>query len=151
MVFSHRYITHMTYYGKLIIKSWGRGICMCEWGSYALLVACCSSSWLASCMAESECTDADDIQLVDKPGTSSKVWEFFWLHLVSNGQPMKDGKVICHICHCDIAAKSGNTSNLISHHHKHPIMYSASNLVVPLLWFLLMLTKFSVKRYYQPR
>ena len=60
---------------------------------------------------------------------------------------MKDRKVICRICHYDIAAKSRNTSNLISHlHHKHSITYSASNLVMPLLWFLLMVNKIQCKK-----
>ena len=48
-------------------------------------------------MAESECTDADKSQLVDKPGTSSKVWEFFGLYTDSNGQPVKDGKVMSYL------------------------------------------------------
>ena len=74
-------------------------------------------------MAESECTVADDIQLINKPGMSSKVWEYFGLRIDSNRHSVKDGKVICRICYCDVAAKSGNTSNLISHLcHKHPLL-----------------------------
>lgn len=43
---------------------------------------------------------------------------------------MKDGKVICHIYHCDVSARSGKTSNLIRHLcHKRPIMYAESSLV----------------------
>ena len=41
---------------------------------------------------------------------------------------MKDGNVVCKIWHCKIAAKSGNTSNLISHlRHKHHRVYAQTS------------------------
>ena len=61
-----------------------------------------------------------DVSVVEKPGTTSKVDE--------DGRPVKNGKAVCKICHSNVAAKSGNTSNLISHlRHKHPTVYAQTS------------------------
>ena len=59
--------------------------------------------------------DDESLRLVPKPRTKSAIWQYFGLKLDSDGEPMDNGQVFCKICHRGIMAKSGNTSNLMSH------------------------------------
>ena len=69
-----------------------------------------------------------EVTVVEKPGTTSEVWEYFGLHADKNGKPLKDEDPVCKICRSDVVAKSGNTSNLISHlQHNHPAIYAQTS------------------------
>lgn len=82
---------------------------------------------MASIDLEASVAEAEicQVTIVDKPGTTSEIWKYFGLQADSNGKALSNGSAICKICQCKIAAKSGNTSNLISHlRRKHPSIYA---------------------------
>ncbi len=57
--------------------------------------------------------------LVSKPGTKSVVWQYFGLKKGSGGEAIDDGSGICRSCRKTVAAKHGNTSNLLAHLRIH--------------------------------
>ena len=62
------------------------------------------------------------IDIVNKPGTKSVVWEYSGTEKLENGGIADDSKAICRSCRRSITAKHGNTSNLLTHlkiHHAH--------------------------------
>ena len=65
------------------------------------------------------------MELVDKPGSKSAVWKFFGLKCDEEERPIIDGHVFCQRCKSKVAARSGNTSNLIAHlWNNHPTIYA---------------------------
>ena len=73
---------------------------------------------------------SDKFPNVDKAGTKSEIWRYFGLHADKDGKPVNNGTAVCHICHRDVLAKAGNTSNLISHLRlKHPSVYAQSSFI----------------------
>lgn len=54
-------------------------------------------------------------QLTQKHETKSPVWNHFGLLKDESGQNINPDSLICPVCHVEIKAKSGNTSNLLSH------------------------------------
>lgn len=64
-------------------------------------------------------------ELVSKSGTKSLVWDYFSLKLGANGKPVDDGSAVYRSCGKQVAAKHGNTSNLIAHlWTNHPTVHS---------------------------
>ena len=55
------------------------------------------------------------MDIVNKPGTKSVVWEYFGVKKLGNGGIADDGKTICRSCRRSITAKHGKTSNLLTH------------------------------------
>ncbi len=59
---------------------------------------------------------------MSKPGTKSLIWQYFGVKKGSSGEAIDDGTGICRSCRKVVAAKNGNTSNLLTHlrihHHK---------------------------------
>ena len=66
------------------------------------------------------------MELVDKPGGKSVVWKYFALRSdETTKQPINDGYAYCRQCKKKVAARNGNTSNLISHlRYNHPSVYA---------------------------
>ena len=63
-------------------------------------------------------------QLTKKYGTKSPDWNYFGFMTVENGRGVELDSLICKICHTQVRAKSGNTSNLLSHlKNKHTHIY----------------------------
>lgn len=56
---------------------------------------------------------------MSKPGTKSLIWQYFGLKKGPSGEPVDDGNGICRSCRKVVAAKHGNTSNLLSHLRIH--------------------------------
>ena len=54
-------------------------------------------------------------RFLPRPGTKSAIWEYFGLKKDREGKLIDDGRVFCNICSRSVSAKSGNTSNLMSH------------------------------------
>ena len=52
---------------------------------------------------------------VPKPGSKSTIWEYFTYKQDGNGNLIEDDGIFCNICHRSVSAKSGNTSDLMSH------------------------------------
>ena len=50
-----------------------------------------------------------------KPGSKSTIWEYFGYKQDGDGKLIEDDGIFCNICHRSVSAKSGNTSNLMSH------------------------------------
>ena len=66
------------------------------------------------------------MELVDKPGCKSEVWKYFGLKCDEEKRPVIDGYSFCRECKTKVAARSGNTSNLITHlRNNHPTIYTA--------------------------
>ena len=66
------------------------------------------------------------MELVDKPGCKSEVWKYFGLKCNEEKRPVIDGYAFCRECKAKVAARSGNTSNLIAHlRNNHPTIYAA--------------------------
>ena len=58
----------------------------------------------------------------------SEICRYFGPHGDKDGKPINNGTAVCHICYCDVLAKAGNTSNIISHFClKHPSVYAQSS------------------------
>jgi len=57
-------------------------------------------------------------ELVSKKGTKSVVWDYFGLRK-KNGEVIDDGSAVCRACRRTVAAKQGNTSNLLAHLRVH--------------------------------
>ena len=55
------------------------------------------------------------MELVDKPGCKSAVWKYFGLKCDEEKRPVIDGHAFCRQCKNKVAARNGNTSNLIAH------------------------------------
>ena len=65
------------------------------------------------------------MELVDKPGSKSAVWKFFGVKCDEEERPIIDGHAFCRQCNSNVAARSGNTSNLITHlRSNHPTIYA---------------------------
>lgn len=60
-----------------------------------------------------------ELQLIAKPGAKSLAWEYFGLERGRSGQPTDTDTAICRSCHRRVAAKNGNTSNLLAHLRTH--------------------------------
>lgn len=58
---------------------------------------------------------AERPDLVRKPGSKSCVWNYFGLEKGTNGEAIDTGHAICRTCFRKVAAKSGNTTNLLAH------------------------------------
>ena len=54
-------------------------------------------------------------QLVAKRNTSTPVWKHFGFEADESGKPRNIRRPQCCICHQEVGAKDGNTSNLYSH------------------------------------
>ena len=69
--------------------------------------------------------DSDgDAVLVEKSGTKSLIWKHFGLLSDQEGKGMQPENPVCRICHNRVRAKTGNTSNLLSHlRNKHARHY----------------------------
>ena len=66
------------------------------------------------------------MELVEKPGCKSEVWKYFGLKCDEEKRPVMDGYAFCRECKNKVAARSGNTSNLIAHlRNNHPTIYAA--------------------------
>ena len=65
------------------------------------------------------------MELVDKPGSKLAVWKFFGIKCDEEERPIIDGHAFCRQCKAKVAARSGNTSNLIVHlRNNHPTIYA---------------------------
>ena len=63
--------------------------------------------------------DSDgDAVLVDKSGTKLLIWKHFGLISDQKGKGVQPENPVCRICHNRVQAKTGNTSNLLSHLRK---------------------------------
>ena len=63
-------------------------------------------------------------QLTEMNGTKSPVLNYFGLLTYENGRGVEPDSPVCKICHTQVRAKSGNTSNLLSHlKNKHMCVY----------------------------
>ena len=69
--------------------------------------------------------DSDgDVVLVEKSGTKSLIWKHFGLLSDQEGKGIQPENPVCRICHNRVQAKTGNTSNLLSHlRNKHARHY----------------------------
>ena len=66
------------------------------------------------------------MELLDRPGSKSTVWKYFGLKSDEEKRPVIDGYAFCRECKSKVAARSGNTSNLITHlPNNHPTIYAA--------------------------
>ena len=64
-------------------------------------------------------------KLVAKQNTSTLMWKHFGFEADESGKPRQLCCPQCRICHQEVAAKDGNTSNLYSHlKNKHPELYT---------------------------
>ena len=64
-------------------------------------------------------------QLVTKRNTSAPVWKHFGFEADEGGKPRNVCRPQCRVCHQEVGAKDGNTSNLYSHlKNKHPELYT---------------------------
>ena len=62
---------------------------------------------------------------MDKPGCKSAVWKYFGLKCDEEKRPVIDGHALCRQCKNKVAARNGNTSNLIAHlRNNHPTIYA---------------------------
>ena len=50
-----------------------------------------------------------------KPSSKSTIWEYFSYKQDDDRKLIEDDGFFCNICHRSVSAKSGNTSNLMSH------------------------------------
>ena len=55
------------------------------------------------------------VDLVNKSGTDSVVWQYFGLTKETDGVAIDDGTAVCRSCRKTVSAKHGNTSNLLAH------------------------------------
>lgn len=53
--------------------------------------------------------------LIQKPGTKSHVWTYFGVEKPLDGRAIANDVAVCRTCHRKVAAKNGNTSNLLAH------------------------------------
>ena len=61
------------------------------------------------------------MELVDKPGCKSAMWKYFGLKCDEEKRHVIDGHALCRQCKNEVAARNGNTSNLIAHlPNNHP-------------------------------
>ncbi len=58
---------------------------------------------------------AERPDLVRKPGSKSCVWNYFGLEKGTSGEVTDTGHAVCRTCFRKVAAKNGNTTNLLSH------------------------------------
>ncbi len=77
----------------------------------------CGSS--ASSESPSSPSTSQPFQIMDKPGGKSVLWEYFGLEKGRNGRPVEVNVAICRSCFQRVAAKNGNTSNLLTHLRTH--------------------------------
>ena len=64
-------------------------------------------------------------QLMAKRNTSAPVWKHFGFEADESGKPRKLCRPRCRVCHQEVGAKDGNTSNLYSHlKNKHPELHA---------------------------
>ena len=64
-------------------------------------------------------SDGSSQQIIQKKNTTLQVWRYFGFVSDSNGQPKNNDAPMCKLCFSCVTAKWGNTSNLLSHLHKH--------------------------------
>ena len=57
--------------------------------------------------------------LMDKPNAKSVAWDHFGLEKGRDGKPKDANTAICRACNKRVAAKNGNTSNLLAHLRTH--------------------------------
>ncbi len=82
----------------------------------------CGSS--ASSESPSSPSTSQPFQIMDKPGGKSVLWEYFGLEKGRNGRPVEVNVAICRSCFQRVAAKNGNTSNLLTHlRTHHPLLH----------------------------
>ena len=68
-----------------------------------------------------------EVYLVQKPNTSSVIWNYFGVKVNSSNVPIPDEleKPVCKLCNKSITAKQSNTTNLHTHHKdNHPDAYA---------------------------
>lgn len=67
--------------------------------------------------SEDYTTTAPDKTLASKPGTKSKVWQYFGLEVGENGRVKDVNSPVCRIgsCHAHVKTKHSSTTNLYSH------------------------------------
>ena len=70
-------------------------------------------------MATTSNASDDSIKLIDKPGSKSIAWNYFALEADTEGKVKNAEKAVCRKCNKRVAAKNGNTSNLIAHLRTH--------------------------------
>ena len=70
-------------------------------------------------MATTSNASEDSIKLIDKPGSKSIAWNYFALEADTEGKVKNAEKAVCRKCNKRVAAKNGNTSNLIAHLRTH--------------------------------
>ena len=58
---------------------------------------------------------ANKLDLIQKPGTKSHIWNYFGVEKPNNGEPIMRDVAVCCTCYGKVAAKNGNTSNLLAH------------------------------------
>ena len=58
---------------------------------------------------------ANKPDLIQKPGTKSHIWNYFGLEKPNNSEPITRDVAVCRTCYGKVAAKNGNTSNLLAH------------------------------------
>ena len=85
-----------------------------------------NSSSSISCHFDGSSSSRFSQQLVQKKNTTSQVWHYFGFDPDSNGRPKNCDTPKCKLCLVCVAAKWGNTSNLLNHLRKHhPEEYSS--------------------------
>lgn len=66
-----------------------------------------------------------EAELVSKKKGFSPVWAYFGFKPTTDGSKIDETAPVCRLCKANVSAKSGNTSNLLSHlKHKHPQQYA---------------------------
>ncbi|XP_038062433.1 E3 SUMO-protein ligase ZBED1-like [Patiria miniata] len=69
--------------------------------------------------------DVAEIRLVAKKKTKSVVWNYFGFEPNEDGAPKNENEAICRLCRKKVAAKQGNTSNLLAHvRANHPATHA---------------------------
>ena len=74
-----------------------------------------------------ERAEASTERLVKKPNSKSIVWNYFGLKAGENNLPLpkEEERPICRTCRKAVSAKSGNTSNMLTHlRDHHPNLYA---------------------------
>ena len=100
----------------------GNIVCTCMYvcfsSSWCLWHMC--ERWLATGeMATTSIAFDDSIKLIDKPGSKSIAWNYFALEADTEGKVKDAETAVCRKCNKWVAAKNGNTSNLIAHLRTH--------------------------------